>query len=103
MPGEGKVKLWKVKGEQGRRNKIGLDTDIGEVKPKLETLCNPVIFHMVKKEGLHVADNVSCLPHSHSLPFSLLTKPTCFGAGNVPSSKDWIVASLIDHDFNVSS
>lgn len=61
------------------------------------------MFHMVKKEGLYVADNVRSLPSSHSLPFSLLTKPTCVWAGNVPSSKNWIIASLIDHDFNVSS
>lgn len=100
---EGKAKLWKVQEKQGRRKKIGLDTDIGKVKHKLKTLCNPVMFHMVKKEGLYVADNVCSLPRSHSLPFSLLTKPICVWAGNVPSSKNWIMASLTDHDFNVSS
>lgn len=88
MPGEGKVKLWKVKGKQGRRKKIGLDTDIGEVKPKIEALCNTVIFHMIKKEGLYVADNVSCLPNRHSLPFFLANKThSCLG-WQCASSKD---------------
>lgn len=73
-----------------------------ELKPKVESLCTTVVLHMVKKEGLRVGDDVSCLPNSHSLPFSLLTKPVCIWAGNVPGSKDWIMVSLINHDFNIS-
>lgn len=58
------------------------------IKPKIEALCNTVIFHMVKKEGLYVADNVSCLPNRHSLPFFLANKThSCLGR-QCASSKD---------------
>lgn len=93
-----------MESQGGRRKKknIALGTDIVEVKLKVESLCSTVIFHIVQKEGLYVSHKFSCPPKSYSLLSYLLTEAHCVWIGNVPILKDWIMFSLIHHDFNVS-